>query len=176
MRFSVIVFLFSILFSLQATAQVDEERNKKLTQLIEAQGLIALWQDQIEVSRKEARKQSDQMLKKLTANIIPDKISKAKFRASTEAFIKKINTPWVINDLVGVWIKYFGDALSNDELDKMIAYYNSDIGKKDVTSRRKAAMGFIMHMQREVGPLLNSSIQRYFREIQSTVRLCNCPK
>lgn len=174
MRITVVGLLLAMALSGHAVA--DETRNKKITQLIEAQGLVALWQDQIEITRKEARTQARNIQRQLTAKINPDKMSQAQLDSAYKNFLKKVNTPWVVNDLVDVWIKSYASKLSNDDLDKLIAFYRSDIGKKDVAATRAATSGFIMHMQNEVSPLLQSAIQRYLYEVQTTVKQCNCPK
>lgn len=174
MRITVVGLLLIMAFSGQAMA--DEARNKKITQLIEAQGLVALWQDQIEITRKEARTQARNIQRQLTAKTNLDRKSQARIDSAHNLFLKKVNTPWVVNDLVGVWIKGYASRLSNNDLDNLIAFYKSDIGKKDVAATRRATSGFIQHMQNEVSPLVQSAIQRYLYEVQTTVRECNCPK
>lgn len=172
----IIVMSFLLVMTLSGHAMADEVRNKKITQLIEAQGLVALWQDQIEISRKDTRTQARNIQRQLTAKVSLDRKSQARVDSEHMIFLKKVNTPWVVNDLVGVWIKSYARKLSNDDLDKLIAFYRSDIGKKDVAATRAATSGYIQHMQNEVGPLLQSAIQRYLYEVRETVRECNCPK
>jgi hypothetical protein len=46
------------------------------------------------------------------------------------------------DDLVALWSRLYGRDLSNDDLDQILAYYTSSVGRKDVAASHSAMAEF----------------------------------
>jgi len=99
------------------------------------------------------------------------------FQASESPnYIKKVETPWSAQEIVDVWAKYYGPNFSEVELDKLIEFYTSDLGKKDVAVTKQTMAQFTEHFQKAAQPIYTNAINEYIEELKIVASECKCSK
>ena len=89
---------------------------------------------------------------------------------------KKLEAPWSAEEIVDVWASYYGPHFTDEELDQLIEFYSSELGRKDVSVTKQAMVQFSEHFQREGQPILEKATQEYIEEMKILAKECNCRK
>ena len=171
MRIFIAVALF--LVSRAATAA---DRSQKIRELMEAQGQVEMFQHQIQVGREQTQKRADQMLEQVMSTLNPPEVVKDKFRDAVRDFLKAVQSPWTAQDIVDVWAKYYGAKFSDEELDQLLTYYRSPLGRKDAIASREALDPFFGEFRDRYKPIFDKAMQEYLGRLQAIVKECNCKK
>ena len=99
MRICVAVLLFAVCSEASAA-----DRSGKIHDLMEAQGLVEMFQHQIDAGRGLAEKQADHMLEQVPSGLNPPEEVKAELHDAVREFIKAARSPWTAQDVVDVII------------------------------------------------------------------------
>lgn len=169
----IIVLFLSILVSSTCFAA---DRTEKIRTLMEAQGLDQMFQQQIDSGRLEQRKQAKAALGQIMAQLKPTKEFDARFRSAFDEFLKSVETPWSAQDIVAVWAKAYGERFSDQELDDLVAYYTSPLGKKDVMAAQEALPELAGHFSALTKPLLERATHNFLERLQLLTQECKCGK
>jgi hypothetical protein len=153
-----------------------DQRTEKIEALMRAQGLLEMWQQQIDYGRVEGEKQARQMIKQMLSQLNPNEEFKARLEKAFITFIGKLQDNWTAQEIVDVWAKYYGPHFSDEELDKLVSFYTSDIGKKDVMAAKSAMTEFTAYFQKENKPIIEKATKEYISELQLVAKECNCKK
>jgi hypothetical protein len=164
-----------VLFAFCSVASAAD-RSEKIRELMEAQGLVEMFQHQLEVGRDFAQKRADQMLDQALAGLNPPEDVKAKLRDAVHEFLQAARSPWTGQDIVDVWGKYYGSKFSDEELDQLVTYYRSPLGQKDAVASREALDPFMAEFRERYKPILDKAMQEYVARLQGIVKDCNCKK
>ena len=155
-----------------AGASIADEKTEKIRQLVEAQGLLAGWTAQMEAGRQASEEQSQQILDQILSELLPNKEFKERFIAAAEDFSNAVTTPWTAEYLVEVFASYYGPQFSEAELDRLIAFYTSELGQKDVQSSHMAVAKWSDHFMKLGQPIVQDALREYLDRIG--VRFLNC--
>ncbi len=166
-----IIWLVSI-----ATIANANENESQIKTLMEAQGLLEMFENQIKMGKVEGEKMGDQMMEQMMSQMNPNKEFKSRFKLAFDNFMKKLQSPWGAKEIVMVWGDYYGKHFSNEELDQLIVFYTSPIGKKEVSASKLALTEFTNHFQKLSEPLFNSALQEYIKELKIVALECKCKK
>jgi len=169
----IIIFCFLIFAS---STCFSAERTDKIRVLMEAQGLVQMFEQQIEAGRVEARQQSKQVLDQFMVQLKPPKEFDARFRAAFEEYLKSLEVPWIAQDIVDVWATVYGDRFTDQELDDLVAYYTSPLGKKDVMVTQAALPELINRLSVLSKPLLERATKDFIQRLQLIANECKCKK
>jgi len=174
MRANYLVGTATLFLSILAVTAYADEKTEKVRQLVEAQGLLEGWSAQMEAGKLAAQTQGQQMLDQVLANLNPNQEFRARFTAAFGDFLKATTTPWTAEYLVEVYASYYGPHFSEDELDQLIAFYTSELGKKDVESTQLAVAEWSRHFQNEGQPIVQDALQKYIERMKLIAQECNC--
>lgn len=152
------------------------DRDEKIRALMEAQGLLGAFEQQLQLSKEHGRKQSEQVLNQLMSGLNPSPKFVERFRSATDEYIKALEPPWTAQDIVNVWAKYYGSRFSEQELDALLTHYSSPLGRKEVIATREALPKFGEHFAALSGPVLERATKAYIERLQLIARECNCRK
>lgn len=169
------VIIFGILLSLSLNAAATD-RTSKIQSLMELQGLLVMWDQQMAASRQYGEQQAQQMLDQITQSLIPSAEFEAKFRGTFEIYLAAVQSPWVAQDLVDVWADKYGSKFSDQELDELLVYYSSPLGKKDVAATQSAVPEFTDHFFQLAKPIGERALTEYIQNLKALARECNCAK
>ncbi len=143
---------------------------------MEVVGLTDMWREQIELGKSQneesGKKVSDQILSQLNPN---DEYRK-RFSGAFNNFMKKLEAPWPPEEIVDVWAGYYGSNFTDEELDGLIKFYSSDLGRKDIAVTKTSMVQFTQHFQQKLQPLLEQATQEYMEEMKILTQECNCRK
>ena len=152
------------------------DRTEKVRVLMEAQGLVQVFQQQLDAGRVEQRREAKQVLDQMMAQLKPTKEFDARFRSAFEEYLKELQVPWTAQDIVDVWARYYGAAFTDHELDQLVAYYTSPLGKKDVMASQAAVPKFTRHFRELSQPLLERATKNFITRLQVIAKECGCKK
>jgi hypothetical protein len=151
-------------------------REAKIETLMKAQGLLEMWQQHIDYGKKEGNKQAKQIVDQMLSKLNPSDEYRSRFERAYMNFITKLQDNWTAQQIVDVWAKYYGPNFSDEELDELVSFYTSDIGKKDVKATKSAMVEFTAYFQAENEPILEKATNEYMDELKVIARECNCRK
>ncbi len=167
------VVMVLALNTLSTHADTDT-KTRKVERLVEAQGLLDSWKQQMESGEAAAAAQGQQVLDQVLSNLNPNEEFRARFEAAFNAFLEQTSSPWTAEHLVEVYASYYGPHFTEDELDRLIAFYTSDLGRKDVRSTHSAIMEWSNHFQGRGQKILQDALQAYIDRMKLIAKECSC--
>ena len=153
-----------------------DQRTEKIETLMKAQGLLEMWQQQIDYGKIEGEKQAKQMIDQMLSQLNPNEEFEARFQKAFMNFIRKLQDNWTAQQIVDVWAKYYGPHFSDKELDELVSFYTSEIGKKDVIATKSAMTQFTTYFQKESKPIMEKATREYIDELKLVAKECKCQK
>jgi hypothetical protein len=159
---------------LSSSFVVADEREEKIGQLMEAQGLLKTFKQQLELGRQQSQEQGREMLDQVMTQLNPSPEFYERFENAFNSFLSKIETPWSAEEIVTVWAKYYGEHFTNTELDQLLIFYTSPLAQKEVKASRQALVGFSNHFMQEGKPIAEKALSEYIVEMKSIAKECNC--
>ena len=169
----VTIFILTLALS---TIAFSNEKNDKIRVLMEAQGLLEMFEQQLAMGKIQNEKMGQQVIEQIMIQLNPSQEFQERFSTAFKKFIEKIATPYSAEKIVGVWAKYYGNEFTNEELDELIKFYTSKIGKKEISASKIAITKFTEHFQKLNEPLMKSAMQEYIAELKIVAKECNCAK
>jgi hypothetical protein len=168
-----LVLMISAFFSYSAMA---DDRSDKVKNLMEAQGLLSMFEQQLTSTKVQNEKMGEQIIQQILSQLNPNEKFQKQFKAAFLTFLKKIEAPWSADEIVAVWSKYYGSQFSDKELDQLVDFYTSDIGKKEVSASKIALTKFSEHFQALGEPIMKIAMQEYIDELKAAAKECKCAK
>lgn len=168
-----LVFIICSFLSFNAVA---DDRSDKVRSLMEAQGLLSMFEQQLEMGKVQNERMGEQVIGQILSQLNPNEEYKKQFKAAFLTFMSKVEAPWSADEIVTVWGKHYGTHFSDKELDRLVDFYTSDIGKKEVTASKVALVKFSKHFQALGEPIMKKAMQEYIEELKATAKECNCAK
>ena len=146
------------------------DRTDKIKALMEAQGVLQIIDQQMELGKEESRKLSEQMMDQLLTSITPTPEIEARLRDASTEYLKAFDPPWTSQDIVNVWAEKYGSRFTDQELDGLLGYYTSPLGKKDVAAAQAATPEFMNYFMQEARPRIEAATQVYIERLQGIQR------
>ena len=169
-------FIVPILLFTLFTPSVSADNTAKIEELMRAQGVLEMWQQQIKMGEVESKKQADKMLEQFMSQLSPSKEFTDRFNKASKKFIEKLQGNWTAKEIVAVWAKYYGPKFTEPELDQLIEFYTSDIGQKEVQAGKVAVVEFTRYFQKENEAIMKSAINDYISDLKLIAQECKCKK
>lgn len=168
-----LVIVFSIIFSSHVFA---DSKSKKIEDLMQTLGLVETWTQQIEQGRIYNKRISSQILHQILSQLNPNEEFQKKFKEASDVFLKKTESPWSPEKVVEVWAGYYGPEFTEDELDQLIAFYNSPLGQKDIRVTRGSMEKFSKYFQEAGQQIIEKTTAEYIQDMKVIAQKCNCAK
>lgn len=152
----------------------ESARQAKISKIIEAQGLQQMFQQQLDQSKAQASDLGKSLYRKmLSESGITDGQENPKLEAVFSRYIERCSTMFTAKEFVETWSRFYGNNLSEAELDKILAYYKSSVGKKDVAASQAAMVGFSQVMSAESQKRMNDSIGQLMADLKEAMEVAN---
>jgi hypothetical protein len=153
----------ALLITTAGGAMAQSTRAELVQRIAVAQGLTDLIDQQLvqvrEVARTNAAKLFDQAVVAGQAN--------PKELAVLHMFLAKAADLVSANEIAAVWVTHYGQDLSLPELQGILNYYESPIGRKDSAAAKLAMPAFSSWMARELQARLTTMLQNFALDLQA---------
>ena len=162
-----------ILLIFSATAAADS-RTEKIEALMRAQGLLEMFQQQLDMGQRQSEVEARSALDQMMSQLNPTDEFRARFDAAFHKFIAAVSNPWSAQEIVSVWSGFYGDQFSDAELDELLQYYTSALGKKEVAASKLALVQFTEHFTNAGKPIMESALSEYIADLKLIASQCKC--
>jgi hypothetical protein len=166
-----IVAIVSLLVAMAANAG---DRQETIKQIMEAQGLVKMFEQQLELGRKQSREQGRAMLDQMMSSLNPSPEFTKRFEEAFQSFMSEVETPWEAPKIVEVWAKYYGEHFTDQELEQLLAHYRTPLAQKEVAASRQALIGFSNHFAEAGKPIAEKAISNFITNLRLIAKECNC--
>ncbi len=135
-----------ITFALLActNAHADEaSKRAKIAKLLVAQGLEQMIQQQLDQSTASVSNMGEKAFNSMVGDAAvtnPEAIKR--MRVAHETFLAKAATMFTAKEMLDVWSAHYGKDLTEADIDKILAYYTSTIGQKEIAASKMAMTAF----------------------------------
>ncbi|MCK4493389.1 MAG: DUF2059 domain-containing protein [Methylococcales bacterium] len=161
--------VFLVMYSLHAHA---DTRTDKIETLMKTLGLVEMFEQRIERAKVQNEQIGKQAIKQILEGLNPSADMQKKLTATFKTYIKKVESPWSSAQIVTVWAKYYGTNFSEEELDELIRFYSSPLGKKDVSESKKAMASFSQEFQKKGDKIRSTALSEYIAALKILIQKC----
>jgi hypothetical protein len=125
----------------------DDPRDAKLAELMRLQGMGKELDQARESAQRGARQRAQSTTDRLLAEHPQTSADKrAAIDAASRRFLSEVDKSFDEQDAVQAWGRFYSQGLTDQELDAIIAYYRSPVGRKDVQASKAALPQFEKYM------------------------------
>jgi hypothetical protein len=169
--------LLAIALVISTHVNADEAiRQAKISRIIEAQGLPQMFQQQLDQSKNQASDLGENLYRKiLSESGIADGQENPELELVFTQYMERCSTMFTANELVEIWSRFYGNDLSEADLDKILAYYESSAGKKDVAASHAAMTGFSQVVSSESQKRMGDSIKQLMADLKAALGKADRP-
>lgn len=163
--------LLAIALILSAHANADESARKaKIARIMEAQGLQQMFQQQLDQSKASASDLGKNIYRKiLSESGIAEGQENPRLEEVFTQYIERCTTMFSAKEFIDIYSRFYGNNLSDTDLDKIFAYYKSPVGKKDVSATQVALVGFTQVITLESQKRLDKSIGQLMTDVKAAM-------
>jgi hypothetical protein len=154
----------------------ESARQAKISKIIEAQGLQQMLQQQLDQSKAQAGDLGKDLYRKLLSEReIAEGQENPKMRQIFTRYVERSADMFSAKELVETWSRFYGKNLSDAELEKILAYYKSPVGKKDVAAAQAAMVGFSQVVGDETAKRAKEHLRQMIADINAVIDADNSP-
>jgi hypothetical protein len=159
-----------LLLSISNAYATTVEKSEKINELMKIQGLYEIIEQQKSYCQEQAKSIGAKMLVQLKAQFSDLDLSiSAPIEKATQRFIEMAKPTWTTEEAVAIFGELYGSNITEDDLDKIISFYKSELGQKDIQATKKAMPLWTKFFAEKNNAILEKASQAYFREIKSIV-------
>jgi hypothetical protein len=157
------IFIAACLAASPCSAQ--EARAEVIQKIAASQGLFEMFEQQLAQQRDSMKGYAAKLFEQTTAEtgMQPN----AKEKAALEQFLAKAPTVFSATEITNTWTATYGKDLSVPELQDILKYYDSPIGRKDVAASKAAMISFSIWMNQEAQVRATSLIKEMLQELKA---------
>lgn len=165
-----------VLACLVSTSLSATEREDKIKTLMEVQGTLTTFQQQIEAGRAQSKEHGKTLLNKMVPDFDPPPEYQRKLNQAFDKYVDRLSSVWGADELVAVWSRYYGDSFTDAELDALIDHYASPLAQKEIVASREALQRFYAHFSESALQIQAVSLQDFTKELTAILKSCKCRK
>lgn len=114
-------------------------KDAKLAHLMELTGLRDMLKQQREDSFQQTMKIGQQMLTEFDKQVPGgDKEAMKSLKQAYEKFLTNASPSWTVEVAISAYARFYGEQLSESDVDQIVAFYESPVGQKDISADRSA--------------------------------------
>lgn len=168
--------LLAFLLAAFPLGTLADTKSEKLKSLMEAQGLLSMFEEQLTIGEEQSKVYGQQMLDQILSQMDPNEEFQKRFSNAFNSFMSEISTPWGAEEIVAVWGDYYGKHFTEKELEELHNFYTSELGKKEVVASKISLTEFTLHFQKLGEPIFQKATQKYIQELKTVASECKCRK
>ncbi len=165
---------FFLVFLLEHQALAAETHFQKVDRLIQAQGLEAMFEVQAQAMRQKTREGAAEFTGHILKSYTLSKPYQKKVEVQYQHYIDQVDHMWSSKRMAELWGSYYGPRFTGEEIDGLIAFYTSALGKKEVVVSREISGNFTHIILAEQSEKIEKAYAVYMKEIKKIIKDCNC--
>lgn len=159
--------VFALLVLSCAAVAGPPTHEEKITELVSLTGLAETLDQSRTSSRVEAHKLSDQLLDQIFDDPgALDVEQRKKIAAAARRFSDACADSLDVDEAVAKWGEYYAASLSEEELDDVLRYYRSPVGRKDVAATKAAMPLWLAYLSSHREASMQLAVKRYSAELE----------
>lgn len=163
-------------FFIAANSASADPRQDKVRAIMDAQGMLPILQKQMAVGAAEGERVGNRMMRQLAGKIDPSAEFKSKFEEVFKLFKTNLENAVGEQEIVAAWSKVYGEQFTLAELDKIVGFYTSDIGKKHLSANQSALAAFAHEIGGISQPLYQKITEDFVSAVGKVAKECDCPR
>ncbi len=163
-------YLIATLILCLPCSATAEDNLAKIEKLMNYQGLLEAFQMQLNVGETEGKAFAEDFLSQTLGSMKLDGNTTKQLEAALSGYINNIQGSWNPEDAVQKWGSLFGSQFSSSELDKLIDFYSSDIGQKEVQASKKAMEQFMQYFSKNGNNAIQSATEKYIQQVEKILQ------
>jgi hypothetical protein len=167
--------LVSLLSFCSLLAHADTKEDKVRT-LFEVQGVVASYQASIDEGRTQAKVDTQKILDQMLGQLNPGKEFQERINRAAEKFTRTLLTDRTAEDIVKVIVQYYSPNFTEAEIDKLIEFYSSPVGKKDAEISKDVMHKVADHFKESNEQIRTKAVNEFVRDLQLIAKECKCQK
>ncbi|MFI5012624.1 MAG: DUF2059 domain-containing protein [Hyphomicrobiales bacterium] len=153
-----------------ASPAADDVKQQKIAELIRTTKLQDMFEQQIAQSRASYLEFGKKILAQIqNESDVTDPAEKARLDAIFQRYLKRGTSLWKAEDLVALWSQHYGQDLSSDDLDQILAFYKSPIGQKAVAASQAATAAFTNALAIQSQQRLREAIEQLAADLRGAI-------
>lgn len=161
------IALLALTLSMHVHAD-DEMRNVITDRIVSSLNIQQLFEKQQEQSKAIYLSLGKNVLQKMLADLgIPENQMSPRLKKAFSDYLEQCATLFTIDELVTTWSSAYVKNMSDEDLAKILAYYESPIGKKDVQASQFAITEFNQMMAIEGQKRMMQAMSKLAAEIKA---------
>ncbi len=149
-------------------AFAQETRQELVQKISVAQGIHGMFEQQLADQRESLRGYGAKLLIDMVAQSGGE--ATAKEKAAFERFVSRAAKALSAKELSDKWVASYGTDLSTSDLQEILKYYPSPIGKKDVAATKAAMKVFSAWLNTESQARTNLLVAELMKDLQPVKR------
>ncbi|MDR7306510.1 DUF2059 domain-containing protein [Rhodoferax saidenbachensis] len=165
------LFAFAIGVLFWGAAVADETtRREKIAKIVDAQGLTQMFQQQLDQGKASASDIGKSIVQKILAETgAPKGQTNSRLEQVFQRYMDECATMFSAKELVDTWSRFYGKDITESELDQILSYYQSPVGRKDVFASQTAMTEFSKTMNAQGQERLNASISQLMADLKTAL-------
>jgi hypothetical protein len=143
----------------------QENRVALIRQIVEVQGVNKMFEEQYIQLRDTMASEAKQMYTQTMASIGEKESEKS--REIFIRFVRKSSEMISVSEMTNRWISHYGTNLSDQDLKDILAYYKTEIGKKDIAATQLAMKPFTAWLLSESQKRQEQLTVEFMREMEN---------
>lgn len=146
----------------------EASREALIQRLVIAQGLEESFAQQIAHSRENAASFGRQAVQQIIAqsDIRPDSDAARELDQVMAEYMAQCSRLFSPGELTALWARHYGEGLSQEDLQGILAYYESPIGQKDVQASRKSMVAYSQELSTLATTRVTETLQSFMAKIK----------
>lgn len=165
-------YLLLLLIMCCSTAYAGRE--DRIQALMEAQGLLQMLEQQLAYQTVEVARQGKIIEEQFMSVLNPSPEFRSKFGAATQEMMQSLVGVFTAREIVSAWSRFYGEQFTDQEIEDLIKYYTSPLGRKDVASSQAAMVKLNALTTQKMTPAVQGAIEAYIAKLKLIAKECQC--
>lgn len=154
-----------VIASAAASASAQDARTALVQKIAAAQGLTEIFDQQLAQQREATKGYASKLFDQAVA--AGGGQANQKEKAALESFVSKASDMFSGKEVSAAWVAHYGKDLSLQDLQAILSYYESPVGRKDVAATKSAMPAFSSWMAEEAQSRATSLLKDFVAELQA---------
>lgn len=160
-----------------STAFADSKsKEDKIRTLATLGGMTTRLDEDVAQVLSSGRKTQEQMMAQVNSNLEVPGSFRPKFDQANRKFMDALQPQWTTFEIIDVFVRAYSPMVSEEDVDKAIAYLTSDAGKRNAAAQLEAANQIGTLVAARSGNRVPQAMQAYVAELRSLIQECNCAR
>lgn len=150
----------------------DASKHDKVVELMKLEGLDEALERQRRACRKQAQEVGPQMIDQMMKgfSLSPDDPQVKQMNAAYMRFVEASEPPYTTDEAVDLYARLYGSHVTEDEVEELLRFYRSPLGKKAIAASRAAIPEWMDTLQKKNQEVLLKNTQEFTAALKKIMR------